>query len=86
MSSQCLKALVFFYEGAMFALISGTILFFKVDDSNRSVYEQTGSKRHGLMPYYLVPAEVFKDEAKLLDWARESISIAHSNVGKKERA
>ena len=74
-----------FHEGAMFALISGTGLFFKVDDSNRSLYEQAGSKRHGPMPYYLVPTEVFQDVTKLLDWARKSISIAHSNVGKKKR-
>ena len=74
-----------FHEGAMFALISGTGLFFKVDDSNRPKYEAAGSKKYGPMPYYLVSKEVFQDTPKLLDWARESISIAHSNTDKKKQ-
>src|SRR3972149_12327094 len=31
-----------FAEGDMFALIAGSALFFKVDDSNRAVYEEAG--------------------------------------------
>ena len=74
-----------FHEGAMFALIVGTGIFFKVNDSNRSKYEQAGSNKHGRMPYYQVPTDVLQDETKLLDWARESISIAHSIAAKKKR-
>jgi DNA transformation protein len=74
-----------FHEGSMFALIIGTGLFFKVNDSNRSNYEQAGSNKHGRMPYYQVPTDVFQDETKLLNWARESISIAHSIARKKKR-
>ena len=33
-----------FYEGNMFALISGTGLFFKADDANIADYQQAGSR------------------------------------------
>jgi DNA transformation protein len=74
-----------FHEGSMFALISGNGLFFKIDDSNRSLYEQAGSKQYKPMPYYQVPTEVLEDTGKLLDWANISISVAHSTVSKKKR-
>ncbi len=73
-----------FHEGAMFALISGNGLFFKVDNSNRATYEKAGSKQYKPMPYYQVPADIFKEEAKLLAWASESIKIAHSTAQKKK--
>ncbi len=74
-----------FHEGHMFALISGNDLFFKVDNSNRSLYEQKGCKQYKPMPYYQVPAEVFQDTTKLLDWARLSVSIAHASTSSKKR-
>ncbi len=74
-----------FHEGCMFALISGNGLFFKVDDSNKSLYMQCGSKQYKLMPYYQIPADVFQDTAKLLEWAEKSVLIAHASAGKKKR-
>ena len=74
-----------FHDGAMFALVSGASLFFKVDDSNRSGYEQAGSKQYKPMPYYQVPAEVLEDTAGLLDWARASMTVAHLSAGKKKK-
>lgn len=73
-----------FHEGTMFALISGAGLFFKVDDSNRSIYEQAGSKQYKAMPYYQAPAEVLADAGKLLDWAKASVAAAHASAGKKK--
>ncbi len=73
-----------FSQGDMFALISGSALFFKVDDSNRPRYEEADSKQYGSMPYYRVPASVLADHPKLLDWARTSATIAHA-VSKKKR-
>ena len=73
-----------FAEGDMFALISGATLFFKVDDANRARYEEAGSKQYGPMPYYRVPAAVLEDQARLLDWARESIAIARVTPKKKK--
>jgi DNA transformation protein len=72
-----------FAAGDMFIVISGAALFFKVDDTNRSMYEAAGSKRHGTMPYYLVPDEVLEDDSKLLEWAGMSVTIAHATAKKK---
>ena len=74
-----------FAGGDMFALISGSALFSQVDDSNRSVYEEVGSKQYGSMPYYRVPDDTLEDPDKLIDWARTSIGIAHATVKKKRR-
>ena len=72
-----------FADADMFALISGSALFFKADDSNRSRYEDAGSARYGSMPYYRVPAKVLEDRDELVDWARTSIAIARSTPKKK---
>ncbi len=74
-----------FAGGDMFALISGSALFFKVDDSNRSVYEEVGSKPYGSMPYYHVPADILGDPDKLAGWARTSIAVARAAPRKKRR-
>ncbi len=74
-----------FHERCIFALISGIGLFFKVDSSNKTLYEQTRSKQYKPMPYYQVPAEVFEDTTKLLEWARLSVSIAHVSASSKKR-
>jgi DNA transformation protein len=74
-----------FHEGDMFALISGSTLYFKVDDSNRPAYEQAVSSRFLRMPYYEVPAEVLEDSDKLREWARISIAIGHATAKKKRR-
>ena len=72
-----------FAEGSMFALVSGSALFFKVDDSNRPRFDAVDSKPYGSMPYYRVPVEVLEDHAELLDWAQASIAVAHSAPKKK---
>ncbi len=74
-----------FHDGAMFALISGDSLFFKVGDANRAGYEQTGCAQFKPMPYYQVPVEVLEDTGKLLDWARASVVVAHAAPAKKKR-
>jgi DNA transformation protein len=73
-----------FSEGNMFALISGSTLFFKVDDTNRDVYSQAGSHQYKPMPYFEVPSEVLNNADTLKKWAESSISIASkSKTGKK---
>lgn len=74
-----------FAEGDMFALISGSALFLKVDDSNRAAYEEAGSEQYRPMPYYGVPAEVLEDQEKLIAWAQTSIAIARATPKKKRR-
>jgi DNA transformation protein len=72
-----------FHKGDMFALISGSELYFKVDDTNRAAYDAAGSHRFVPMPYYSVPAEVLENEAEMNDWARTSVAIGHATAKKK---
>lgn len=73
-----------FEAETMFALMAGSALFFKVDDSNLAAYEQTSSARHGKMPYYRVPDEVMKDGSALQEWARAAITVGHRAPAKKK--
>jgi DNA transformation protein len=67
-----------FESGAMFALIdSSGAVFLKVDDTNRSKYEEIQARPHGRMPYYQIPAEVLKDDHNFQDWVKLSLEIAH---------
>ena len=72
-----------FHEGDMFALISGSSLYFKVDDSNRALYEGSGSEKFGRMPYYEVPADVFEEPAELHEWTNISVAVGHAAATKK---
>ena len=65
-----------FNEGLMFALISEDTLYFKVNESNRNIYEMAGSRPfpHGIS-YWEVPTEVLEENAKLHEWAKISIGI-----------
>lgn len=74
-----------FHEEVMFALISNSRLYFKVNDSNRPQYEQENCEQFMTMPYYEVPASVLDDEAGLQSRARESIAIAHATASVKKR-
>lgn len=75
-----------FHDGLMFAVISDDVLYFKVDESNREMYEKAGSSKfpHGIS-YWEVPTEIFEDTAGLYEWANISINIAQSKAKKKRR-
>lgn len=74
-----------FHEGIMFALISGSSIYFKVEDTNRTAYEKSGSKQFKPMPYWVVPVEVIENTEKLHEWAYTSIAIGHATAKKKRR-
>jgi len=75
-----------FHQGLMFALMSDDVLYFKVDETNREMYEKAGSSKfpHGIS-YWEVPTEVFEDTGKLYEWAEISIGIAQTKAKKKRR-
>lgn len=67
-----------FESGKMFGIVNPKGKFFlKVDDSNRSQFEDMGSEQHGKMPYSLVPEAVIKDDPSFVEWASLSAKIAH---------
>lgn len=72
-----------FHQSDMFALISGSRLYFKVNDSNRAAYETAGSKPYPPMPYYEVPADVLEDKSLLHRWAATTIAVGHATAKKK---
>ncbi len=67
-----------FEADSMFALISGSTLYFKVNDSTRADYEAAGSSQFRPMPYWEAPAEVLEDEDDLRRWASNAIAVAHA--------
>lgn len=74
-----------FYEGAMFALISGAALYLKADNTNLPRFSEAGSRRFQRMPYYEVPVEVMENLPLLLEWAEDSIRVGHSTGKKKSK-
>ena len=66
-----------FHNGKMFGIIdSKGNAFLKADESNKDVFDKAGSTKHGRMPYYTIPQEVFNDIDQLTEWAQKSIAIA----------
>ena len=70
-------------DDLFFGILASDALYFKVDDSNRQEYEQTGSRpfkpyadRAMTMPYYAVPIEVVEDAATLVKWAKRAVAVA----------
>ena len=68
-----------FESSAMFALVnSRSDLFLKVDDTNRSRFDDAGAKQHGKMPYFQVLLEIMENSDALRDWAEVSLKIARA--------
>lgn len=64
-----------YHAGAMFGIVYGSAVYFKVDDRTRPLYESAGSScfapRPGqrLISFFTVPAEVLDDRDALVAWA-----------------
>ena len=69
-------------QGLFFALIAEDRLYFKVDDTTRSSFEQRGMEpfrpfgEGSAMGYYELPADVVEDVAQLESWMRKAIDVA----------
>jgi DNA transformation protein len=73
-------------DGDMFALLdSGSTLYFKVDDTTRARYADTGSEQFMTMPYWSVPVDVLEDDDLLQAWARQAMAVGHATSKKKRR-
>lgn len=75
-----------YFDGLIFGLLADDVLYFKVDDSNRSDYEQAGMEQFKpfddkpmVMPYYEVPIDVLEDRHTLLEWARKACLASKNN-------
>ncbi|UCE04741.1 MAG: TfoX/Sxy family protein [bacterium] len=72
-----------YINGVFCALIADDILYFKVDESNRSDYESVGMKPFKpfgndsyTMQYYEVPIEVLEDRETLRIWVDKAQAVA----------
>jgi len=78
-----------YFEGLFFAVVADDILYFKVDDSNRTDYEAAGMgpfqpfpNKKTVMQYYEVPIDVLENRDALHDWAQKALSVAERKTGK----
>jgi DNA transformation protein len=79
------------YAGELFfALIDEDLVYFKVDDTNRSTFENRGMRPFmpggeggEVMQYYQVPEDVLEDVEELRSWMEGAIDVAQR---KKSRA
>ena len=78
-----------YFEGLFFAIVADDVLYFKVDDSNRSDYETEGMEafqpfpeKSSVMGYYQVPIEVLENKSTLRDWAGKAAGVAESKAKK----
>ena len=75
-----------------FALLADDTLYFKVDDTTRSRFEDRGLgpfRPYGedgeVMQYYEVPADVLEDPEELAAWAEVAIAVARRAKGGRSR-
>jgi len=71
-----------------FAMIMGNTLYFCVNNQTRKKYEAAGmepfsySTKNGRVKvnkYFSVPDDLFENQDKLVEWAREAIQSAYSS-------
>jgi DNA transformation protein len=87
-------ALCLFHQARAFGIIDDDMLYLKVDDSNRTDYEEAGmkqftpdpSKPQYKMNYYEVPVDVLEEREALRDWAMKAIAVAKKITAKKKTA
>ena len=79
------------YAGdVFFGILASDVLYFKTDDSNRSDYEQAGSRPFKpyadpamTMPYYAVPIEIVEDAPTLVTWAKRAVAASSKKPARK---
>lgn len=70
-------------DGLFFGIVAGDVLYLKVDDRTRGIYEAAGMPpfkpyphRSGTMQYYAVPVGVLESASELSEWARKAVDVA----------
>jgi len=81
-----------YLDDMMFGVIFDESLYFKVDDRNRSDYEEENMEpftyemsngRIGSLKYYEVPERLYDDSDELVEWARKSIDVMRDDRAEK---
>lgn len=81
-----------YYDGLIFGLLADDVLYFKVDDSNKSDYEKMGMEpfqpfadKPMVMPYFEVPIDILEDREMLAEWARKSLNASRNKNTKPKK-
>jgi len=72
-----------YVDGVMFTLIRDNEAYFRADDTTAGDYEELGLPRYKsrinrsiIMPYYLLPPDLFDDPDMMLEWAERALAAA----------
>src|SRR5204863_8302956 len=83
-----------FCEGVMLGMVSEDTLYFRVDDTNRTAFEEAAAfpslnyakqGRNIDLSFWKAPDRLLNDPAELLTWAREALAAAHRVADKRPR-
>lgn len=73
----------------IFGLLADDVVYFKVDDSNKSDYVRAGMEpfqpfddKPMVMPYYEVPVDILENRALLAEWAMKALSASRNKQTK----
>jgi DNA transformation protein and related proteins len=82
-----------YLDGTIFALIAYDTLYFKVDETNRSDFEEAGmepfrpfDETSYVMSYYEVPIDILEEADELVEWAKNALAAARRAPSKKKKA
>lgn len=81
-----------YVDGTIIGLIASDVLYFKVDDANRTDYETHGmgpfvpfADKPFPMSYWEVPADILEDQDELCAWAQKAWEVSRRAGSKKGR-
>jgi DNA transformation protein len=90
-SRRMMGGAVLYCDGIVFALLSGSTFYLKVDDLTRPRFEALGLRpfqpfpdNPGTMQYYPPPAEFFEDSDALQEWGRAAVEVGKRASAKKK--
>jgi DNA transformation protein and related proteins len=81
-----------FCEGVMFGMVTENILYFRVDDQNRTTFKEAESfpslnyvkgGRTIDLSFWRAPDRLFDEHEELVAWARAALAAAHRVAAKR---
>ena len=83
-----------FCDGVMFGMVTDNMLYFRVDDHNRTAFKEAESspplsyEKNGCaieLSFWCAPERLFDEPDDLVTWARNALGAAHRVAAKRER-
>ena len=83
-----------FCDGLMLAMVTGDVLYFRVDDGNRAAFEEAGwfpplnYEKQGRtidLSFWRAPERLLDDPEELVVWARTALAAARRVAAKRGR-